>query len=82
MRRCRAVSVGEGLSAQGRGEARQKPRAHGTTCILGGVIASKGPKIGVPEKGHRRHEKKSPVSNREASEATGEAGTVLQDSLW
>lgn len=52
------------------------------TCILGGVIASKGPKIGVPEKGHRRHEKKSPVSNREASEATGEAGTVLQNSLW
>lgn len=45
------------------------------------MIASKGPKIGVPEKEHRRHEKKSPVSNREASEATGEAGTVLQDSV-
>lgn len=73
----------EGLSAQGRGEGRQKPRGHIRTCILGGGgIASKGPKISVPEKGHRRHEKKSPVSNREASEATGEAGTVLQDSLW
>lgn len=81
MRRCRAVSVGEGLPAQGRGEGRQKPRGHVRTCILGGVIASKGPKIGVPEKGHRRHEK-SPVSNREASEATGDARTALQDSLW
>lgn len=48
----------------------------------GGRIVSKGPKISVLEKGHRRHEKKSPVSNREASEATGDGRTVLQDSPW